>query len=176
MSRGGVRSGVVTSLCALLTAVGHVAGGGAVPDLGVLVVLTPLLAGLFVTVAERAAGLAGLLAVLATGQFALHLLLELLHPAHHVMGAPGAGVMWTMHAAVTLVTAVALRHADMAVRGVRAALRRVARRRVVPRPAERPLPALAGLGPAVSARLARAMTVANVHRGPPVERAVALTR
>ena len=164
MSRGGVRGGVVTSLCALLTAVGHGAGGGAVPDLGVLLVLTPVLAGLFVTVAERAAGVAGLLTVLAAGQLTLHLLLELLHPAHHVMGAPGAGVMWTMHAAVTLVTAVALRHADVALRGVRAALRRVVRRWVVPRPAERPLPTLAGPGSVVSVRLARALAVANLHR------------
>ena len=79
---GVVRGSALALFSALLTATGHAAGGGALPDLALLVVLLPLLCGVLVTVADRATGLLGLLGTLAAGQLALHHLLELLHPAH----------------------------------------------------------------------------------------------
>lgn len=168
---GGVLRGVVlAAFSALLTAVGHTAGGGTVPDLAILVVLFPLLAGLFVTVAERCRSTAATVAVLGVGQLALHELMELLHPVHQTAHAalPAGSQMLAMHAAVTLVTAVALRHADRAVSGLAALLRRVLPRRAAPPPADRPLPVLAAPGPAVPTRLASALSAAHVRRGPPV--------
>lgn len=161
---------MLAALSAVLTAVGHVAGGGAVPDLAVLVVLAPLLAGGFVGVAERCRSAAGTVGTLAAGQFALHHLMVLLHPAHQPgdSPAPSGAAMIGMHAAVTLVTAIALRHADDAVAAVLAALRRTVPRRLVPPPAEGPLPTLTVPGPAVPARLARALAGAHVRRGPPL--------
>jgi hypothetical protein len=173
-SAGGrrpLRGAALAVLSTLLTAVGHVAGGGAVPDLAVLVVLFPLLAAVFVTVAERCRSLARVVTTLAAGQLTLHLLMDLLHPAHDLaepaMVAPGPEMLG-MHAAVILVLAVVLRHADAAAVGLVAALRRVLPRRLTPLPADRPLPTRAVPGPAVSARLARALAVAHVRRGPPV--------
>ena len=140
-------------------------------DLTVLVVLLPLLAALCATVAQRCRHLTPTVAGLGAGQLALHQLMELLHPTHAAAGpapAPGAQMI-AMHAVATVVTAVALRHADRAIAGLVEALRRVLPRRLNPPPADRPLPMLAMPGPAVPARLARAFAVAHSRRGPPVE-------
>jgi hypothetical protein len=160
----------VALLCALLTATGHVAGGGRLPDAALLVVLLPLLAGLVTALAGSAATLPRAVAVLGAGQLGLHHLLELLHPVPHAATGAGTGAMLAGHAAATLVTALALRHADAGVAAVAAALRRVVARRLPPPPADRPLPVLAVPGPAVPLRLARALAAAVVRRGPPVER------
>jgi hypothetical protein len=111
-----------------------------------------------------------MIAVLGAGQFVLHHLMELLHPAHH-SSAPllqSGGSMLAMHAAVTVATAIALSHADRAVAALRRALGRVLPRRLPPPPADRPLRVFAVPGPAVPARLARAFAVCHVRRGPPV--------
>lgn len=175
---GVLRAGVLAAFSAVLTAAGHVAGGGRLPDLTVLVVLLPLLAGLFTTVAERLRTPVGTIVVLGAGQLALHELIELLSPAHathHAMAAhyapalppsTGAGML-AIHALATLVTAVALRFADRAIAAVGAALRRAVRRPPV-LCADRPLATLAGPGPAVTLRLACALAAAHVRRGPPV--------
>lgn len=168
---GIVRGWALAGLSTLLTAVGHVGGGGEVPDLAVLLLLFPLLAGLFTSAARRCGSLARTIVVLGTGQLAQHQVMELLHPTHPGTGqalAPDAQMV-TMHVIATLVTAVALRHADRAVAGLMAALRRVLPRRLNPPPADRPLPVLAVPGPAVPARLARAFAAACTRRGPPVE-------
>jgi hypothetical protein len=164
------RAAVVSGLSALLTGAGHAAGGGALPDLAVLVVVLPLLAYGLVGVASRCRGLLGTIGVLAAGQLALHHLLELLHPAQHAAQAPLAtGThMVAMHAIATLLTAFALRHADRGLAALWAALDRVLPRRLIPPPADRPLPVLAVPGPAVPARLARAFAISHVRRGPPV--------
>ena len=105
--------GVVTAgLSTLLIAVGHVLGGGTVPDLTVLVVLFPLLTGAVVGVADRCRSLRGTIATLAGGQVALHVLLAVLHPHPPVDAAPSGLTMLALHAVATLVVTVLLRHAD----------------------------------------------------------------
>jgi hypothetical protein len=172
-SAGGLRplrGAALAVLSTLLTAVGHMAGGGTVPELSLLVVLFPLLAAAFVTVAERARSAVAVIAALGAGQLVMHLLMVLLHPMDHVatpVVSSGAGMLG-LHAAVTLCIAGVLRHADAAGAGLVAALRRVVPRRLSPLPADRPLPIRPVPGPAVPARLARALAVAHVRRGPPV--------
>jgi hypothetical protein len=168
---GGVlRAIVVAGSSALLTVAGHTAAGGAAPDLAVLVVLLPLLTYGLVGIAGRSRSLPGTVGVLAAGQFALHHVIELMHPAHHPASAalaPGAQMV-VMHAIATLLIALALRHADSAVAALLAALGRVLPRRPAPPPpADRPLPVLAVPGPAVPAQLARAFAVGHIRRGPP---------
>jgi hypothetical protein len=155
---------VLAAFSALLTAVGHLAGGGTLPDLSLLVVLLPLLAAVFVSLAERARSLQGMLAVLAGGQLALHETMVLLHP----MDAPAGPFMLGTHAAVTLLTGIALRHADAAVAAVVAAVRRAVPRRPAPQPADRPLATRPVPAPDLPARLARVAAVAVTRRGPPV--------
>lgn len=168
-----LRGVALAALSALLTAVGHVAGGGTLPDLALLVVLLPLLAGVFVALAQRHRGLAGTIGTLGLGQLALHELMTLLHPAHlahAAAGAPGpsAAAMVGAHAAVTLAVAVAVRHADAAWDALRAAIGRLVPRRLRPLPARRPLRPLVGAGHGVISALARELAVARVRRGPPV--------
>ncbi len=165
-----LRGATLAALSTLLTAVGHVAGGGALPDLALLTVLSPLLAGVFVAVAERCRGAVGTIGILGAGQLALHQLMVLMHPPHHAVDAAvssGTGMLG-MHAAVTLVTALMLRIADRAIAGLAAALRRVVPRRLTPPPADRPLPTRPVPGPAVPVRLALVLAAAQVRRGPPV--------
>lgn len=160
-----MRGGALALLSALLTGVGHVAGGGAVPDLTGLVVLAPLLAAVFVALADRCRGPVGTVATLAAGQFVLHHLMQVLHSPHEASDGPS---MIGMHAVVTLVTAVALQHADAAIAALGKALCMVVRRRLAPPPADRPLPTLAIPGPELPARIARLCSLAHARRGPPV--------
>jgi hypothetical protein len=168
-ARDVVRGATFAGLSALLTAVGHVAGGGTVPDLAVLVVLLPLLAVVFVSFAQRCRTTVSTVAVLGAGQLLLHTLMVLMHPASDAVPATmGGPSMVAAHAAVTLVMAVALRHADDAVAALVAALCRVLPRRLTPPPADRPLPTRAVPAPDLPARMARLFTVAHHRRGPPV--------
>ena len=77
--------------------------------------------------------------------------------------------MIVMHAAVTLVTAVALRHADRAVAGLAATLRRVLPLRLSCRPTGR-FPPWAVPCSVVPTRLACAFVVTHVRHGPSVRR------
>ena len=130
---------VTAGLSTLLIAVGHVLGGGTVPDLTVLVVLFPLLTGAVVGVADRCTRLRGTVATLAGGQVALHVLLAVLHPHPPVAAAPSGVTMLALHAVATLVVTVLLRHADSVLAAVRSALRRILPRRPFVPPADGPL-------------------------------------
>jgi hypothetical protein len=163
-----LRGLVMAGLSTLLIAVGHVLAGGPVPDLAVLLVLFPLLTAAVVGLAERCRSTAGTLATLAGGQYALHLLLGLLHPHPMPHAAPGPWVMLAFHASATLVVAVLLRNADRAVDAAGAALRRVLRRRPFLPPADGPLRPLRIAGPAEQMRRL-ALAAVPTRRGPPVE-------
>jgi hypothetical protein len=158
--------GVVTAtLSTLLIAVGHVLAGGAVPDLTVLVVLFPLLTTVLVGVADRCRSTAASVATLGAGQYALHIVLGMLHS--HPADAADPVAMVAGHAVATLVVAVFLRHADQALVAAGDALRRVLPRRPFVPPADGPLRPLRVAGPA---RALRSLTLAAVpaRRGPPV--------
>lgn len=163
-----MRGTVLAVLTALLTTAGHVAGGGSLPDLALLVVLLPMLCAVNVALAERSPGPVGDVVTLAAGQLALHHLLALLHPTHSAGTAAFDGrAMLTMHAAATLVAVGAVRYIDAAVGAVRSALRRVLPHRPIPLAADRPLPAALPAAPSVGRRLAGALAAAQVRRGPP---------
>jgi len=164
-----VRGSALATLSAVLTAAGHVAGGGTLGDLTLLVVLLPLLAAVFTSAAGACRSAVGTMLVLGTGQVVLHEAMVLLHPPH-VSGSAafGTAAMLAMHAAVTLVTAVALRCADSGVSALIAVLRRVLPRRLSPLPVARPL-RLAVLPAPVRGRVRAAVLAASVlRRGPPV--------
>jgi hypothetical protein len=168
-NRSVVRGGALATLSAVLTAAGHVAGGGTLGDLTLLVVLLPLLAVAFISAARACRSAVGATLVLGAGQVALHQAMVLLHPPHGAGVATfGTAAMFTMHAAVTLVTAVALRCADRGMSALVAVLQRVLPRRLSPLPVTRPL-RLAVLPAPVRGRVRAAVLAASVlRRGPPV--------
>jgi hypothetical protein len=161
-----LRALVTAGLSTLLIAVGHVVGGGAVPDLAVLVVLFPLLTGGVVGLADRCRSTSATLATLAGGQYALHVLLGLLHP-HASVAGPSGTTMLALHAVTTVLVAVLLRYADAALVAVGSALRRVLPRRTFVPPADGPLLPLRVAGPARPARRL-ALAAVPARRGPPV--------
>jgi hypothetical protein len=164
-----VRGSALATLSAVLTAAGHVAGGGTLGDLTLLVVLLPLLAVVFTSAAKACRSAVGAVLVLGAGQVVLHQAMVLLHPPHVTANAAlGTAAMLAMHAAVTLVTAVALRCADSALSALTAVLARVLPRRLSPLPVLRPLRAVVLPAP-VPARARAAVLAASVlRRGPPV--------
>jgi hypothetical protein len=164
MGRARLRGVTLTLLVALLTASAHIAAGGGLPDLSLLVIVLPLLGAAFVAVAERTRSFPATVAVLATGQLVLHATLAALHP----MAADADRPMLVAHVLVTFVAAVAVRHADAAVLAIAAVLRRVVPRRLTPPPADRPLPPRPVPPLDLPARRARRLAVADVRRGPPV--------
>jgi hypothetical protein len=173
---GLLRAAVLAAVSAVLTAVGHLVGGGSLPDLTVLVVLLPLLAAGFTALSARSRSAVGTVGVLGLGQLALHELIELLNPthqvhaAHHLAGpaTPNGIGMLAGHVLATLLIAAALCFADRAIAAVGAALRRVLPRRPPGLRADRPLTTLITPGAAVSLRLARALAATQGRRGPPV--------
>jgi hypothetical protein len=94
-TRGGARVArglSAASVCALLTYGGHRAAGGALPDLGLLIVLALLLAGFLITLADRRRGPLAILVLVGGSQLALHGLLQLLGGSHEhaaTAGSPG---------------------------------------------------------------------------------------
>lgn len=160
-----LRGGVLAGATAVLTVLGHLAGGGALPDLALLVVLCPLLALAIIALAERARGLLGTLLVLAGGQAVMHTLMVLLGHDHR---AGTATAMLATHALATLASAVLLHEVDSLLTGLAKVLRRLLPRRVPAPPALRPLPALACAPAGVIVHIRRAAVAALVRRGPPV--------
>jgi hypothetical protein len=159
-----LRGGLLVGLAALLSAVGHLAGGGSPPDLALLAVLAPALAWPVVAVADRCRGTAATVAVLGGGQLLLHELLTATAHAHHQADGPA---MPAMHALVTAATAAGLRFADRGAAAVAAALRRVVPRRSPAPRVDRPLPVLAVPDTAASVLGSGFLAATHVRRGPP---------
>jgi hypothetical protein len=162
-----LRGLALAGLSTLLVGVGHLLAGGAVPDLGLLAVLFPLLTGAVVGLAERCRNLWATVATLGAGQYALHVLLDLLHTHAPVAPGPGGATMLALHAVATLLVAALLRNADRGLAAVAAAVRRVLPRRPFVPPADGPLPSLRPTRAAWP--LPRTVLAAlPVRRGPPV--------
>jgi hypothetical protein len=175
------------SVCALLTYGGHRAAGGALPDLGLLIVLALLLGGFLVTLADRRRGPLAILTLVGGSQLALHGLLQLLGGSHdHAApagspGSPGTGLlaapalmlgapvlMLGAHALATVVTAAVLAGAEEAVFTVAHALARVLPLALSmprsPEPTGRPGVVAGPLDARLRGVLGRRL---NLRRGPP---------
>ena len=169
-----LRASVLVALVTLLTAAGHVAGGGTLAGLSPLAVLVPLLATALVSVAGRGRGPVATLATLGAGQLGLHVLLQILTPHDHAAGDAGtaaapvvsAPVMVAAHAVATLLAAAAVVHADTAVAALRAVVRRTLPRRPRPVPVTVAPPARAVPDRSVPLGHPAPLT-AHLRRGPP---------
>ncbi|MGI5126656.1 hypothetical protein ACQEVB_07545 [Pseudonocardia sp. CA-107938] len=164
-----VRGGALATLSAVLTAAGHLAGGGTLGDLTLLAVLLPLLAVGFTSAAAACRSFVAAALVLGAGQVMLHQAMVLMHPPHASGSAAfGTAAMLGMHAAVTVVMASALRCADGAVSALLAVLRRVLPRRFSPLPVVRPLRLAVVAAPVPGGVRAAVLAGPLVRRGPPV--------
>lgn len=164
-----VRGVLLAALATLLTGVGHVAGGGALPALTPLAVLVPLLATVLVAVAERCRGLLAVAVALGGGQAALHVLLTVLGGPHGPGGGAVPGVaMLAGHAVATLVLAPVVCAADGAVTGLLVALCRVPARRRTPPAVAVPVPVRPVPADDVAPLAAADRWADRARRGPPL--------
>lgn len=169
---GRARGGLAAALCVPLSVFGHAGAGGALPDLGLLVVLVAPLTGLLIALARRHRGPLAILITLAGAQLGLHGLLQLLGTHHHV--SPFDPVLMTgAHALVTTLTALVLAGAESGAGSVVAALRWLLDRvRVMPptwsaSSAEGPMTALVVRAGPPHTRLRDAAFRRHRRRGPP---------
>jgi hypothetical protein len=162
-----VRGVLLASLATLLTAVGHVAGGGSLEQLSPLAVLVPMLATVLVAVAERCRGVVAVLAALGAGQAVLHYLLAVLTAHGHGAAVPALSMV-IAHAVVTLVLAPVVCSADAAVAGLAGALRRILPRRPRVRAVAVPLPTRAVPAADVPLLVSAGVVAVHARRGPPI--------
>lgn len=163
-----MRGAAVAGCSAALAVTGHAAAGGALPPVGLTVVLTALLAGAGVALADRQRGFLSILAAVGGSQLAMHVLLERLAHAHG--GADQPALMVVVHAMATVVVAAALAGAERSVFAVVAVLRWLLRGLdVVVRPPLAPVTAgpAAVAGPPGSITLDVLLRRVNARRGPP---------
>jgi hypothetical protein len=162
-----VRGVLLAVLSTLLTAVGHVAGGGSLEQLTPLAVLVPMLATVLVALAERCRGVVAVLAALGAGQAVLHYLLAVLTEHGHSAAVPGLSMV-AAHAVATLALAPVVCSADAAVTGLAVALRRILPRRPRVRAVEVPLPTRAVPATGVPLLVSVCFVAAHARRGPPI--------
>lgn len=186
-----LRAGLFAVLVVQLSALGHLAGGGNVPGLSVLLTATAVIAPAAAALARRQRGFTAILSALALAQVLLHLLFGLTghgsagsgshhgNRAHTVLSAHQGMPMGTMadltsprmlafHLIAAAVTALVLTRGEAAAFRLASLWRRLVRRTLVlllPTPAgPQRLPRSAILvTPA-----ARRLTVRHARRGPPV--------
>ncbi len=165
-----MRGANLATLVTLLTATGHLLGGGTLTGLSSLAVLVPLLATVLVAVAERCRGIAAVLAALGIGQLVLHYLIVVL-AAHGHSGTDAAFSGWAMvaaHALATLAIAVVLSRADAAVTALVAALCRILPRRLRVTAVDVAPPACPVPDTDVPLAASLALVAAHARRGPPI--------
>lgn len=111
---------------AILTIATHMAAGGGVPDLGLFLLPTVLLAGAGTMVAERVRARGVMIALLGGTQLAVHSLLSMNAVSHEMLLAghavAGPVAMALGHVLATLVLAVVLSRVDAVLLAVAAAL------------------------------------------------------
>src|SRR5438067_2827992 len=104
--RGG-RGGLLAISSAGLAISAHALAGGGFPDTALTIVLTALIGWIGTALAGKTRGPAGVLAILGTGQLAMHVVLT------ELMGHMSTSVpMFLAHCAATVTTAVLLAHAE----------------------------------------------------------------
>lgn len=150
-----------------LSVAAHVVAGGSTPPLGATVVITFLLAGAGIALADRQRGVLGILGALGASQLALHLILETMsEQCMHGMSEMNP-VMTLGHACVVLLTGLAMAHAERALFVVARLIQAILPKRVGPLPVVTPPPVICV--PAPHTRTLATLIYQRIHarRGPP---------
>ncbi|MEV0082438.1 hypothetical protein [Saccharopolyspora sp. NPDC050642] len=113
-----LRGAGLATTSASLSVAAHAAAGGSLPDPGTTLVITGLLAGAGVALADRKRGSWGILGALSASQLALHVFLQLVASHQDGPGHPGMRfsplVMTLGHAVVVLLTGLVMARAERA--------------------------------------------------------------
>jgi hypothetical protein len=168
-----LRGATLAVCCSALGVAGHATAGGALPAFGSTVLLTTLLAGAGIALADRQRGPLAIMSAVAGTQLVMHVSLDVL--VHHPGSASGEPVAMTgLHAAAALVTWLLLTGAEGAVFAIVDVLgwllRRVAPLATTPAApaAHERTPARLLATPALSPLLQVLLRRVHQRRGPPV--------
>lgn len=164
--RGCLLAGTSTAL----TVTAHVAAGGGVPDLGLFLLPTVLLAGAGTLLAERVRRRGVMVTVLGATQLAVHSLLSMNATSHQTL-LPGHAVagpvpMAIAHVLATVALAVILTRADAALAAISDALEAVVPRALPALPAWAPV-AVPVTAPCPHAEVMVVLRRVRTRRGPP---------
>lgn len=122
-----VRGCLLAGASTALTVAAHAAAGGGVPDLGLFLLPTVLLAGAGTVVAERVRARGLMIVVLGAMQLAVHSLLSMNATSHEMFlagpAAAGPVPMALAHVLATLLLALVLTRVDAVLHAVGAAVR-----------------------------------------------------
>ena len=119
-----MRGCLLTTASAGLGTTAHALADGTLPDLPMTALLTALIGWTSTSLAHRTRGAVGILAILGSGQLAMHLVLtDLVGHGHQAPGA--SNTMTTAHVLATILTAVVLARAETLLLLVEATLRLV---------------------------------------------------
>ncbi|QIZ35319.1 hypothetical protein [Saccharopolyspora sp. ASAGF58] len=133
-----LRGAGLATTSASLSVAAHAAAGGSLPDPGTTVVITGLLAGAGVALADRKRGSWGILVALSVTQLALHVFLQVVAGHQDGAGYPGMPfsplAMTLGHIAVVLLTGLVMAHAERALFVVSRLLGAILPRRSTPSP------------------------------------------
>lgn len=167
-----VRAGLLAVTSAALTVAAHGIAGGGLPNPGLTVLCTLLVAGAGMAVADRRRHWVSILGVLSASQLAAHALLtttsaEAAHgPAMgHAMAGPVA--MTVGHGLATLVLAVVLARADALLVAAASGLDRLLPRRLAPLPASPPARVLVTSVEVSTTEVMVLLRRIRTRRGPP---------
>lgn len=168
-----LRAGLFAVVAAQLAALGHLAGGGRVPDLSALLTTTAVIAPVAGTLARRRRRFPAILGVLVLAQVLFHLLFCLTGHGDHAMpmdsrSDPTSPRMLAFHLVAAALTALVLTCGEAAAFRLAALWRRLVRRTLVlvlPTPSGSRRPPRP---PHVVTPAARRLTVRHPRRGPPV--------
>lgn len=163
-----LRGVTLAGMCAALTVAAHTAAGGSPPSTALTLVLTALLAGIAIAIADRRRGFPAILAVVGASQAGMHLLLSALGHGH---AAVPSARMALLHAVAATAVAVLVAGAENAVFAAASVVDRifgavttVALAPPAPAAATSPVRPVAEPGSAVAAILLRRV---HSRRGPP---------
>ncbi|MEV5536874.1 hypothetical protein AB0L13_08415 [Saccharopolyspora shandongensis] len=133
-----LRGAGLATTSASLSVAAHAAAGGSLPDPGTTLVITGLLAGAGVALADRKRGSWGILGALSASQLALHVFLQLVASHQDGLGYTGMRfsplIMTLGHAAVVLLTGLVMARAERALFVVARLLGSILPRRSTPLP------------------------------------------
>ncbi|MCI2418587.1 hypothetical protein MOQ72_14195 [Saccharopolyspora sp. K220] len=165
-----LRGAGLATTSASLSVAAHAAAGGSLPDPGTTVVITALLAGAGVALADRKRGSWGILGALGISQLALHAFLQLVASHQDIghRGMPFAPLTMTLgHVAVVLLTGLLLARAERALFVVAKLLSSILPRKSTPLPVvTKPRTVCI---PAITVRALAQLIYQRIHarRGPP---------
>jgi hypothetical protein len=165
-----VRGCLLAGASAALTITAHAAAGGGVPDLGLFLLPTVLLAGAGTLLAERVRGRGVMFAVLGGTQLAVHSLLSMNATSHEVLlgghAMAGPVPMAIAHVLATAILAAILTHADAVLCALADVLSAVLPRRIQALPA-RTSAAVLVVAECPSTEIMVVLRRVRTRRGPP---------